>query len=268
MASTWELQAALTKGLAIQAAQPKKPIHMCHLTPAVKREVKWWKWILRVNLERETLCTEAWYLAKTHGDREQIELFTDASTTIGGGYIWHGNSYGSIKWSQTEKDSFGANSKTIDINGLEFITAICAIIAERDQLKGKTALLRVDNTAAVSWLNKARTSQIWGQEWLRVLVAVLLEYNILLTSTHISGETNIFADQLSRDIQTPQLTQELKGLKRMRLLSAGSREKIWTKPSTEYSPKEYVRELKKLETWDTVHLNKSVKINSTGNTHT
>ena len=219
-------------------------------------------------MHKEMLSAPAWFLAKLHGEREQVEIFTDASTSIGGGYIWHDNSYGATKWSNNEKLLFGPNGQPTDINGLELITAICAIITERKNLQGKTVLLRVDNTAAVVWLNKARTKQAWGQAWIRMLIAVLLTHDVLLSSTHIPGDTNIYADQLSRDIQSPQLEEATQGLKKQQLLSAASREKIWAMPLTEHLPEEYLKILKSLETLDSTRSPTHARSNSSGHTHT
>mmetsp|Transcript_10668 Transcript_10668/g.17538 ORF Transcript_10668/g.17538 Transcript_10668/m.17538 type:complete len:342 (-) Transcript_10668:693-1718(-) len=251
MASTRELQNVLNRAEAIQANQPEKVVHMCNITAAARREIQWWQWLLRANFKTEMLSTPAWFLAKLQDERERVTIYTDASTTIGGGYIWHGHSYGATRWSDTEKQAFGTADQPTDINGLEMITAICAIITERHELQGKLVQLRVDNTAAVAWLNKTRSSQVWGQAWMRMLVAVLLHYDILLTCRHIAGERNVCADLLSRDTQTPELDEALQGLTEKQLLSAESREKIWTMPLTAHSPQEYLSTLSELETLDT-----------------
>ena len=268
MASTRELQNALTKAEAIKLAYPHKKFHVCHINQAVKRELQWWQWILKLHMQDDMLSTPAWYLAKLHGEREQVEIFTDASTTTGGGYIWHEHSYSSMKWSQDEKLLFGPANRPTDINGLELITAICAIIAERHTLRGKTVVLRVDNTAAVVWLNKTRTKQAWGQAWMKLLIAVLLEFDILLTSVHVPGDTNIYADELSREIQSQRLKEATQGLKKQQLLSAESREKIWAMPLTAHLPEEYLEILRSLEAQDSTRSLIPARSTSSGHTPT
>jgi hypothetical protein len=266
MASTRELQGALTRAEAIQAAYPRRAVQMCNITSAVRREVDWWKWLLVMHLAQERLSSPAWFLAKLQEEREQVTIFTDASTSIGGGYIWHGQSYGTMRWSPAEKEMFGANDKETDINGLELITAICAVLVEREELRGKAVHLRVDNTAAVAWLNKARTTHVWGQAWLRMLVATLIHYDILLHSSHIPGEENVYADMLSRDIQTPLLDEALTGLRCKQPLSAESRESIWAMPLTGHSPEEYLAVLSAREEWDSDRSRGCVKMYSAGHT--
>ena len=244
--------------------RPNKVVHMCNLTAAARREIQWWQWLLRANFGEDMLITPAWFIAKLIDERERVTIYTDACTTIGGGYIWHDHSYGATKWCDIEKQAFGTLTQPTDINGLELITAICAIIQERHQLEGKLVHLRVDNTAAVAWLNKTRSSQLWGQAWMRMLVAVLLQHDILLTCTHIPGQKNICADLLSRDIQTPELEEAIHGLTKKQLLSAESRVKIWTMPLTAHSPQEYLSILNELETQDTESSRKSAQKSSGG----
>jgi hypothetical protein len=62
-----------------------------------------------------------------------------------------------------EKEFFGANDLPTVINAMEFVTAVCAIVANRELLRGKVVCLHCDNTAAVAWVNKLRTSQDAGQ---------------------------------------------------------------------------------------------------------
>jgi hypothetical protein len=39
---------------------------------------------------------------------------------------------------------------------MEFVVAVLAVLVKRIYLSGQVVLLRVDNTAAVAWLNKHR----------------------------------------------------------------------------------------------------------------
>ena len=163
-----------------------------------------------------------WFLAKA--DRNQIvyEMCTDASTSIGGGYYipmpdcrdGSTGHFGQVKWSEEEKLMFGVvEVQDTDINILEFITVVLAILAEKDFLRGFTVRVQVDNTAAISWLNKLRTKHVNGQLWVAVLVDTLLLYNITLICDHIAGVSNIIADGLSRYVQPIRAQLEAKGFK-------------------------------------------------------
>jgi hypothetical protein len=133
-----------------------------------------------------------------------------------------------VRWTESEKVLFAlAGLQNTDINVLEFITAILAIVTERHFLQGKTVVLRVDNTAAVAWLNQSRTNHIWGQSWVRVLVVVCLHFHIKIIAEHIPGLVNVTADGLSRFFQ--EIYEELlqDGLSERVLPSASWREGIW-----------------------------------------
>ena len=247
MASTFELQRALT-------AATRRHCHKQHpsrrtyvkLPPAALRELEWWRWLLTVNLQTPMLTAPVWHLAHQAGDREHVHAYTDACTSLGGGCYLPEHCQSQLLWSTTEKTLFGRGKDT-DINGLEFVTAVCAVLANREYLRGKVVHLHVDNTAAVAWLNKMRTSQLFGQAWIRMLISVLLTYDIIIECEHIAGVLNIAADALSRFL-TDQATKDLlASLPSQPLLSAASREIIWAMSSTPRSVEEYLTTLEELE---------------------
>jgi len=249
MASTWELQRVLTTAQRRQSQLATTRRMFCKLSSAAVRELHWWQWILTVNLTNPMLEAPAWHLARDNGDRVHVHAYTDASSTIGGGYYIDDYSYGQFKWSPAEKLLFGRGDLT-DINGLEFVTAVCAVIGNREYLRGKVVHLHVDNTAAVTWLNKQRTSQLFGQTWIKLLISVLLTHDILLDCVHIAGEANVFADALSRFLQHKATAILTATLEQRPLLSAASREIVWSMPSTPLSPTEYLSILDMLERQD------------------
>ena len=238
LSSTWELQRQLTS--MQQKERAKNRILYYTLTEAAQRELKWLKWILAQHLSRPMLESPVWYLARLHKTQDYAtHIYTDASTTIGGGYYINQYCYGQFHWSDEEKSIYGAGDKT-DINGLEFVTAVCAIIVNREHLRGQYIILHVDNTSAVIWLNKQRTSHRFGQAWMHILISVILEYNILLHTVHIPGVENTIADSLSRFSQDSQV-QEIKRLyKNMPIMSAESQAIIWSMSSTPSTRKEYL----------------------------
>jgi hypothetical protein len=116
---------------------------------------------------------------------------------------------------------FGRSDKT-DINGLKFVAAVCAIIAERENLLGMVVYLHYNSTATVVWLNKQRTSQLFGQAWIRLLIAVIIKYDIMIDCVHIAGAINTLADALSCFLQTPELISFRTQSSEQPLLSATS----------------------------------------------
>jgi hypothetical protein len=195
------------------------------------------------------LETPVWYLAQLPGLREHVHAYTDASTDVGGGYFIPKFSYGQFKWSAAEKLLYGRGDKT-DINGLEFVTAICAIVANRHYLRGKVVHLHIDNTSAVAWINKQRTSQLFGQAWIRLLISVMLTYDIIIDCIHIAGVLNIYADALSRYLQHTDTQRLVESLQLQPMLSEDARQSIWSMSTTPLLPEEYLTLLATLEAQD------------------
>lgn len=253
LASTHELQHVLsTCQHFLTTGSTRRPY--CSLTAAARRELHWWQWLLATNLHHNVLEAPVWYLAGLPGTRELINLYTDASTTVGGGYYIPTHSYGQFLWSPAEKALFGKDTSPTDINGLEFVAAICAILANRDYLRHKVVRLHVDNTSAVAWLNKQRTSQHFGQSWMRLLISVLLTHDILLQCVHIPGVLNVHADALSRFLQNLATSTLTASLLPRPVLSAMSRLHFWKMSATLRSAEEYHTILTRLETQDSAHL--------------
>ena len=109
-----------------------------------------------------------------------------------------------------------------------------AILTEKGFLHGLTVRVRVDNTAAISWLNKLRAKHINGQLWVAVLVSTLLDYNITLVCDHIAGVSNIIADGLSRYMQSIRAQLEAAGFKYMEMPEQEYRMAIWKGSSTDF----------------------------------
>lgn len=251
LASTHELQQVLSTTQYNLSKQPTNTRPFCRLSKPAIRELTWWRWLLATNLQQDNMLTApVWFLAGIPGSRQSVHMYTDASGEIGGGYYIPNYSYGQFKWSTQEKTMFGKNLTSTDINALEFVTAICAIIANREHLRHKLIHLHVDNTSAVIWLNKLRTSQDSGQSWIRLLISILLEYDIILDCTYIPGIINVHADALSRYLQTQSIRDLMTSLHNVPLMSTASRLKMWSMSSTPHSKVEYLQILASLEQQD------------------
>lgn len=210
-----------------------------HLDGAAKRELIFWRWLLDIGLRRPALWSAPmWFLAVVVLDREVVEVFTDACTLIGGGYVKGDSTFGQFRWSEEEKVLFATTDwdKT-DINVLEFVVAVVGVVMEREALRGKVVLLRVDNTSAVSWLNNLRLGHMWGQAWVRLLIIVSLMYDIRIVSTHVKGVDNPVADGLSRYFQETRSRLLQNGFAQTRAPSWAWRQQLWmlsgTKPLVE-----------------------------------
>ena len=91
----------------------------------------------------------------------------------------------------------------------------------------------MDNTAAISWLNKLKAKHEFGQLWVALVVTVLLEYNITVICMHIAGAANVIADDLSRFLQECRLRLLSEGYQQSTMPSTVSRLAIWKGSSLE-----------------------------------
>ena len=122
-----------------------------------------------------------------------VELFTDASQ-IGYGAVLNNVSINS-KWSSLDIAKFNGN-----INCLELLAVKYALMSFSMQLKGSNVCVRVDNSTAVTYINKmggthSLECNIIAQE----IWDVCINNSVMLRASHIPGKYNIEADYASRN---------------------------------------------------------------------
>ena len=110
------------------------------------REIKHWRFVVGQSLRDSSYWSAPmWFLTKAPSGQCEVEVWTDAATSLGGGYhillvdAVDGLSghFGQVLWSEAERLLFGAaDLDTTDINVLEFVTAILAVVTERELLRG------------------------------------------------------------------------------------------------------------------------------------
>jgi hypothetical protein len=242
LASTFELQALLAEEERIASGKDRSYALLTNIRSNAAAELTHWRWLLAQGLQDPLIWSApVWYLAQNYEDQDLCIIYTDASTTIGGGYMIEPRGeqqgrYGQFRWTEQEQQCYGVSvDHKTDINAMEFVTAAIAIITEREHLQGKVVRVHVDNTAAVAWLNKRRSSHVAGQGWMRLLIYTLLTYKIILLCDHIAGVNNIVADQLSRFIQDVIPHLESGGLQKSTPPDAEWRLAVWRRSTIDYS---------------------------------
>ena len=206
-----------------------------------KRDLAWWKLISHASMSNPHILSASISHLRRNIVADEV-LFTDASTSIGGGG-WLANSVndisgsrmeGFIRWSPEEMSAFesGINGKIIDINVLEFFVVIYFVLIWGQELKGKVVNIKCDNTAAICWLLKMRASNKSpvAETLIKVFALYCVAMDITLLPSHIPGILNIRADYLSRDIDLQESNEKFTNLK----------DKIWWK---ELSRPEICRQL-------------------------
>jgi hypothetical protein len=176
-----------------------------------KRDIGWWR-ILSVASMRDPWLLSTDISTLRRSLIPDLYMATDASTSVGGGG-WLGTAAdessafleASIRWSTVEKDAFNNfavdhGGKPVDINVLEFFTAMYMIMLWGPKLKGKVIFIQCDNTAAISWLLKSRASNKSpiGETLVQIFSLFCISYDITLNPSFLKGLLNVKADDLSR----------------------------------------------------------------------
>lgn len=131
---------------------------------------------------------------------EELNLYTDASATIGyGGYfrgLWFSSSWSdelipSLKTLMKEEDC-------VSIAFYELYPIVVASILWGEMWKKQRIIFLCDNSATVAILNKGRSKSPHIMPLMRRLTLIAAKNNFIFSSIHVPGRTNLIADALSR----------------------------------------------------------------------
>jgi hypothetical protein len=86
----------------------------------------------------------------------------------------------------------------VHINALELFIVFLALKRWGSLLAGAHVLIRSDNFATVSALNKSTSRGVALMPIIREIVWLCVEYNLLISSSYIEGAQNVLADRISR----------------------------------------------------------------------
>ena len=168
-----------------------KPFHHRKVTLQVRSDLQVWRTFLTQH-NRKTFFLDHKFLSQ-----QVLQLYTDASTTIGfGGYL--GSKWFSGLWP--------TDCTKINIAILEIYPILLAFKLWGYRLSNKCILLNSDNMAVVHILNTFTSKDKSIMSILRAIVIELMINNILIKAVHILGKNNICSDLLSRD-QVPKALQ-------------------------------------------------------------
>ena len=85
-----------------------------------------------------------------------------------------------------------------DVSFLELIPILLAMLSWSDQFKNKKILLRINNQALVSSINKRKSKSKYIMQLIRPFVLMTMNNNTQFKALHILGVHNEIADALSR----------------------------------------------------------------------
>jgi hypothetical protein len=97
--------------------------------------------------------------------------------------------------------------RKININILEFASAVYALLLWSFRLKGQVVDIGTDNTACLCWLVKQKAQSISADRLLKILAINCIISNIRIRSHFIPGVNNLIPDYLSRNLEWSFLDQ-------------------------------------------------------------
>jgi hypothetical protein len=199
------------RGQLVAAQAGAIPRAVVNFNASSRRELELWRGMLSACLKNRALwkCPLSFVQTKPVADFS-VSVLTDASLTIGGGYVVPGVGFSHWKWEKAERLVFEEMKQHINI--LELMVVVAAIWANVKLFKDKTVLVYVDNTSAISWINAMRANSPLAQPWLQLLFLLCLTFNINVNAVHIPGVDNIIADDLSRNVQAAIISLVQQGL--------------------------------------------------------
>jgi hypothetical protein len=86
----------------------------------------------------------------------------------------------------------------VHINALELFVVFLSLKRWGPLLSGEHVLIRSDNLATVSALNKSTSRGVALMPIVREIFWLSVEYNLLISSSYIQGSHNVLADRISR----------------------------------------------------------------------
>jgi hypothetical protein len=168
------------------------------------------KWNSMMPLEQPILVTRhvwnhlQWWLKEDNlspGIPLSLQAYQHVVTTDASGDGWGGTLDEDIRVQGVWDDQ----TKRWHINRLEFQAVMLTLQHFKEQVKGKTILVRSDNATVCAYINKAGGTRSWDlclQAWNMLHWA--MDNGVWLRAVFIPGATNILADALSRFKQATQ----------------------------------------------------------------
>lgn len=159
------------------------PHHLIRLSKDVKEDLKIWQSFLAKFNGRSFFLEETWYSST------KLDLYTDASGAVGFGAIF-GSRWCFGKWP--------ASWSYRNIAILEFYPIVLSLYLWGHAMRNRCALFFTDNESLVHVINKQSSKDKSLMFFVRKLVLICLEYNIVFKAKHIAGVKSRLADSLSR----------------------------------------------------------------------
>lgn len=176
---------AFTRRLVGLSRGLRKPHHKVRVTTGAKLDLLMWLEFLDHFNGVSPFRLLGWQ------DNNVLELFTDASASIGFGGFFDGHWFHG-RWTP----ELLALSPSIAF--CEFYPLVLAVFCWASHLANRRVRFRTDNEAVVAIINKQSSGCDRIMHLVRMFVCQCLRYNITFKAVHIPGVHNDIADSLSR----------------------------------------------------------------------
>ncbi len=168
------------------ASRARKLHHRIRLTREARADLEWWHSFL------PSWNGVAMFLDPDWTPAEDMELFTDASGTLGYGAYYDG-SWLRSDWAPHQLPPH------VSIQWQELFAILAAAITWGSHWHGRRILFHCDNLAIVqAWTNHSSRNPALS-DLLRRLFLITAHGNFTITMRHLPGKTNELADALSRN---------------------------------------------------------------------
>ena len=157
--------------------------YFVRLTRSVKADLQLWQSFLCGFNDRSFFLSDVWH------DSLALNLYTDAAASLGYGAVF-GNEWCFGAWPK--------NCTKFNITLLEFYPIVLSVLLWGDRMRNQRITFFTDNAALVDIINKATSRDPTVMIFVRRLVLVCLQFNILFRARHVPGVKNVLADSLSR----------------------------------------------------------------------
>jgi hypothetical protein len=167
----------------------KKPFYYIRINQESKADAKAWLDFLQ-NFNGECYLSDKYWLAS-----ETLKLYTDSAgnASFGCGAYLDGN------WAQMRWPGSWSNQEFMsDLSFLELVPVVMALFIWVSEFKNKTLLMKIDNQALVTIINKRTCKSKYVMQLLKLLVLLTMCINVQFKAVHLFGVNNELADSLSR----------------------------------------------------------------------
>ena len=161
----------------------KQPHHRVWMSAKAKADIQWW--VVALDLFHGTTQFNCDAPLPSH------EFSTDACLTGGGAHYL--TEWFHVNWQEDFPEFVGAHINVLELKSVEIAAELWG-----ERWRGSHILLRSDNSATVSAVNKGTSRSCEMLQMAKSLFWLSVKHGFKLSAVHIPGILNVLSDHLSR----------------------------------------------------------------------